>query len=65
MMPNIWEEAKSMNEDMLNEDTVIEEAERVAKNFVKHTHHYTVLPKEYYYPEDDGLYDDLWEGPLP
>ncbi len=44
---------------------MIKEAEKNFKEYAKHVHHYTILPKEFYYPEDDGLYDDLWEGPLP
>ena len=64
-MPNIWEEAKNINEEILNEDEMIRKAEEIARDYARHMPHYDVLPKESYYPEDDGLYDDLWEGPLP
>ena len=64
-MSNIWEEAKHVNEGMLNEDEIIKKAEEIARDYARHAHHYDVLPKEFYYPEDDGLYDDLLEKPLP
>lgn len=59
MMPNIWEEAKSINEDMLTEDAVIKEAEKNFKEYAKTIPHISVLPKEWYNPEDD-IYDELY-----
>ncbi len=63
-MPNIWEEAKNINEEILNENEMVKRAEENFKAYAKTIPHITVLPKESYYPEDDGLYDDLWESPL-